>query len=410
MKIAVVCHYFWPEICAPSARLLEMGRAWARAGHEVSVVTNFPNHPTGIVPEAYRGRSFMVEEHQGIRVIRCRTYATPNRGFLKKVAGHLFFMVQSVLQATPLLRGVDVIVASSPTLFAVVAAWVLSWRLGARFVFEVRDLWPAIFVELGIIRSPWIIRALEALELFLYHRSGAVVVVTRGFGHQIEGRGIDPAKIHFVPNGVDLELFQPGPPDPRLLADLGLSGKAVILYCGAHGISHALGRILDVAWRRRDDDRLHFLFVGEGAEKDRLVADARARGLTNVSFLPGVEREKVPSLYRSADVCLVPLRAVQVFRTFIPSKMFEILACGRPIVASVEGEAGEILEASGAALVVPPEDVTAISEALTRLADDPQLAARLAARGRPFVATSYDRRALAERYLRVLEGVAVADR
>ncbi len=408
MRIALFSHYFWPELGAPSARLLEMGREWVARGHEVTVVTNFPNHPTGVVPEAYRGRSFLIEGVDGLRVIRCRTYATPNRGIVLRTLGHLVFMVQAVLQATPHLRGTDVLVASSPTLFAVVAAWVVSLRLRVPFVFEVRDLWPAIFADLGVIRSHALIRALELLELFLYRRSGAVVTVTHAFAADIARRGIDPGKLHVVPNGVDLEAFQPGPPDLELRARLGLGERIAVLYCGAHGISHALSRVLDVAERLRRDPRFQFLFVGEGAEKAALEAKARSLALENVTFRDAVPREAVPALYRTADVVLVPLRAVPLFRSFIPSKMFEILACGRPILASLEGEAADILRASGAALVVPPEDVEALAQALTRLAGDPALREELASRGRPCVAGQFDRRKLASRYLEILEAVVRA--
>jgi glycosyltransferase involved in cell wall biosynthesis len=410
LRIVLLSHYFWPELGAPSARLLEMGREWVAQGHAVTVVTNFPNHPTGVVPEAYRGRSFQIEEVHGLRVIRCRTYATPNRGIVLRTVGHLVFMLEAVLQAAPHLRGTDVLVASSPTLFAVVAAWVLSRRLGVPFVFEVRDLWPAIFADLGVIRSRVLIRTLERLELFLYRRSGAVVTVTRAFAADIARRGIDPAKLHVVPNGVDLEAFQPGPPDNDLRARLGVGDGLLVLYCGAHGISHALSRILDVAERLRADPRFHFLFVGEGAEKEALEAKARALALENVTFRDAVPREDVPALYRTADVVLVPLRAVPLFRSFIPSKMFEILACGRPILASLEGEAAEILRASGAALVVPPEDVDALAKALSRLAEDLSLRSELASRGRPWVAEHFDRRRLASGYLEILEMVARATR
>jgi glycosyltransferase involved in cell wall biosynthesis len=408
MRIAVVTHYFWPEPGAPSARLLEMGREWAARGHEVTVVTNFPNHPTGVVPEAYRGRSFQLEQAHGLRILRCRTYATPNRGFLKRTLGHLAFMFQAVWQATPHLRGSDVIVASSPTLFAVVAARVIGRRIGAPFVFEVRDLWPAIFVDLGVIRNRFAIALLEKLELALYRSAAAVVTVTRAFADDIARRGIDRARLHVVPNGVDLEAFRPEPREHALRERLGIADKRVMLYCGAHGISHALGRILDVAARLRAEPGIHFLLVGEGAEKDALVARARALALANVTFLDAVSREQVPPLYRAADACLVPLRAVPLFRAFIPSKMFEILACGRPVIASLEGEAAEILQASGAALVVPPEDVEALGAAVRQIASDRELAATLAARGRPYVAEHYDRRSLALRYLELLERVVRA--
>jgi hypothetical protein len=407
VKIALVTHYFWPELGAPTARLLEMGREWAALGHDVTVVTNFPNHPTGVVPEAYRGRSFMVEQVEGIRVLRCRTYATPNRGILKRTLGHLVFMLQAVWQATPHVRGSDVVVASSPTLFAVVAAWVISKRLGVPYVFEVRDLWPAIFVELGVLKSRLAIGALEQLELFLYRRAGAVVTVTRAFADDIARRGIPRAKLAVVPNGVDLDAFQPGPPEPALRERLGYAaGEVLVLYCGAHGISHALGRVLEAAARLREHATLRFLLVGEGSEKEALVARARELGLRNVVFRDGVPREQVAPLYRAADVCLVPLRAVPLFRSFIPSKMFEILACGRAILASLEGEAAEILRASGAAVVVPPEDVDALAQELEALAADASLRATLGARGRAFVAQHFDRRALAHRYLEALSAVA----
>jgi hypothetical protein len=408
VRIALFSHYFWPEPGAPSARLLELGRAWVARGHEVSVVTNFPNHPTGVVPEAYRNRSFQIETKDGLRIVRCRTYATPNRGFVKKTLGHLNFMLQAVLQATPPVRDAQVVVASSPTLFAAVAAFVVSRRLAIPFVLEVRDLWPAIFVDLGVIRNRPAIWCLERLELFLYRRSAAVVTVTRAFAEDIARRGIARDRLHVVPNGVDLAAFRPGPPDASLRSRLGLDGKFVFLYCGAHGISHALGRLLEVADRLRDEPRLHFLFVGEGAEKDALIEQARVLSLANVSFQPAVAREEVPALYRSADVCLVPLRAVPLFRAFIPSKMFEILACGRPVLASLEGESAEILKDSGAALIVPPEDVDAIAAAVKRLASDPALRARLAESGRPYVAAHFDREALAERYLAILERVIAA--
>jgi len=405
LKITLISHYFWPESGAPSARLVELGREWVARGHDVTVVTNFPNHPTGIVPDAYRGRSFQIEEAFGLRVVRCRTYATPNRGFVKRTLGHLVFMIESVLQATPHLRGTDVLVASSPTLFAVAAAFAISRQLGAPFVFEVRDLWPAIFVDLGVIRNRFVIQELERLELFLYRRARAVVTVTRAFADDIARRGIDRAKLHVIPNGVDLEAFRPGPREEALRARLGLADKLLVLYCGAHGISHALSRILDAATRLQRDPRIHFLFVGEGAEKDELVGRARVLRLGNVTFKEAVPREEVPALYRAADVCLVPLRAVPLFRSFIPSKMFEILACGRPILASLAGEAAEILGASGAALVVPPEDVDALTAAVTRLAADPALRATLAGRGRAYVAEHFDRRQLASRYLGILEDV-----
>jgi glycosyltransferase involved in cell wall biosynthesis len=243
------------------------------------------------------------------------------------------------------------------------------------------------------------------MELFLYRRSTRVVTVTKSFKEHVARRGIDAGKIGVVTNGVDLDRFAPGPRDEAFARAKGLDEKFVVLYLGAHGISHALSRILDAAERMRDDDGVRFVFVGEGAEKDALVANAKRRGLGNVVFEDGVSKDEVLRWYRLADVGLVPLRDVPLFATFIPSKMFELLACGLPVVGSVAGEAAEILESSGGARVVPPEDVDAIVREIRALRDDAGLRRRLGEAGRRFVAERYSRRKLAADYLAILESM-----
>lgn len=398
MRILLVCHYYAPEPGAPQARLSETARAWRDAGHDVTVLTGFPNHPTGILRPGDRGRLFREDRVDGIRVLRCWLYATPNRGFLKKTFGHLSFMTTSVLLGAPRAKRPDVIVVSSPTFFSVFSAWFLSrvWR--RPFVFEVRDLWPAIFTELGVLTNRRIIRALEKMELGLYRAAARVVPVTDGFRDDIVGRGIPPGKVFTITNGVDTDRWRPSADPAADRRALGVEGRFVVLYIGAHGISHALARILDVAKRWRDDPEVLFLFVGAGAEKEALVGRAREAGLGNVEFRPAVGKGEVAAHYGAADVCLVPLRDVPLFRTFIPSKQFEILGAGRPIVASVAGESARILERSGGAIVVPPEDVDGIDGALRRLRHDPELRARMARDGRAFVRAHYDRRKLALRY------------
>ncbi|MCU0724518.1 MAG: glycosyltransferase family 4 protein [Planctomycetes bacterium] len=402
MRILFVCQYFAPEPGAPQARLLETGRALARAGLEVAVLTGFPNHPTGILAAGDRGRLFRRERMDDVEVLRTWLFATPNRGFGRKTLGHLSFMASAMLLGGARARRPDVVVASSPTFFGAIAGWVLSVRWRVPFVFEVRDLWPAIFTQLGVLERGWLVRALEFVELFLYRRAAKVVTVTEGFRKDISSRGIDAGKVVTITNGVDTVRFHSGGDAGEARRELGLQGKFVILYLGAHGVSHALGKILDVAGRWVDDPSALFLFVGEGAEKDELVSRARAAGLLNVRFTGAVPRERVPLFYRAADVGLVPLRDVPLFSAFIPSKMFELLSAGVPIVASLRGEPAEILDRSGGAVVVPPEDVTAIDAALRRLRRDPAERRRMAARGVEFVRRNYDRAALAMRYADVL--------
>lgn len=405
MRIALLCHYFHPEPSAPSARLLSLARDFKAMGHEVTVVTGFPNHPTGVIPPAYRGLWRADEDLDGIRVLRNWVYATPNEGMIKKTLGHLSFMASSVLLGGPRLGPVDILVVSSPTFFTVLSAWVLSVLKGIPFVFEVRDLWPAVFVDLGVIRNRALIGALEAVEMFLYRRSAAIVTVTESFRRILIRRGVHERKVTTITNGVDLAEFAPGP-DRALRSSLGLEGLFVVLYIGTHGISHALEAVLAAAHLLSERKNILFLFVGEGARKKALMEEARKAGLANVVFLPAQPREKVVEFYRMADVCLVPLRNVPLFDTFIPSKMFEIMGVAKPIVASVRGEAAEILEASDGALVVAPESSADIAAAVGRLESEPELRARMGERGRKFVEKHYQRRELARRYAELLRPLA----
>ena len=403
MRIAFLSHYFPPEVGAPSARVSELAAAWARH-HTVTVLTGFPNHPTGLIPAEYRGRWFAEERRDGYRVLRSWLYATPNEGVARRTLNHVSFMVSGFLTGAVKLERPDVIVATSPTFFCVFAAWALGVRFRAPFVFEVRDLWPEIFVQLGVLKNRQLIRLLEAAELWLYRRAARVVTVTRGFAENIAARGIAAEKIVVIPNGADLERFRPGPRSETVRAALG-AGDAdfLVLYIGAHGISHALERVLEVAEKLRARPGIRFALVGDGARKAVLVRLAEEKGLANVMFLPSQPRESVPDFYRSADLCLVPLRNVPLFSTFIPSKMFEIMGCGRPILGAVRGEAAEILRESGGAVVVNPEDTEAMSRSIERLAADPAARAEMGRQGRLYVGQHFDRAVLADRYRVCLE-------
>ena len=402
MRIIWLCHYFAPEVGAPQARLLEMSRVFHAEGHSVAAVTCFPNHPTGEMQPEDRGVWKRRDEIDGIAVHRCRSYVTPNRGFVKKLLGHLSFMWTGYFGLSRAAREQrpDVVIVSSPTFFAVLTAWWWCLWHGVPYVFEVRDLWPAVFVELGVLKNRLVIVCLEWMELFLYRRAALVVPVTRTFADDIAERGIPREKLHVVTNGVDAERYAPtDDPAPRTAE---LSGKFVVLYLGAHGISHALERILEAAAALKDVPDVHFVFVGDGAKKLALVEQVAERGLTNVTFHGSVPKDDVPGWYAQADVGLVPLRDVDIFKTFIPSKLFELLAAGVPIVASVAGEAASILQDSGGALVVDPENVADIAAAIRRLHDEPQLRAELRTHGTAFVRAHYTREQLAGDYLTAL--------
>jgi glycosyltransferase involved in cell wall biosynthesis len=406
VRIAYFCQYFVPESAAPAARVSELAHSWTDAGHQVTVITGLPNHPTGVVPDDYRRVVFRRERLLNVDVWRNWLYATPNEGFVKKTLSHLSFMLSTLILSVPRLRGHDVMIVSSPSFFVVITVCLAHWFWRIPYIFEVRDLWPGVFVELGVLRNRLLIRALERLEMFLYRRADRVVVVTEAFRDILVARGLSPASVSVVTNGVNVSLFQPSD-DGRtsIRREHDLHASFIVLYIGAHGISQGLGSILEVAERLAGHSTVRFVFVGAGAQKASLVAQAEKLGLTNVRFLPSQPRERVPDWYGAADVVLVPLRNIPMFETFIPSKMFEILACARPVVASVRGESRRIFERSRGALVADPEDVGAIAAAILRLEQEPALRTELGQNGRRFVLAEYDRRVLAERYLGILTEV-----
>jgi glycosyltransferase involved in cell wall biosynthesis len=268
---------------------------------------------------------------------------------------------------------------------------------------EVRDLWPAIFIELGVLKNPFLIGMLEMLELWLYRRASRVVTVTNSFRGNLISRGVPPEKVVNISNGVDLDYWVPQACDTAFKKGLGLEDKFVVLYIGAHGISHALTRILECAGQLKEYPEIQFVFVGDGAEKPTLIEYARRENLENVSFYKSVNKNQVSTFYALSDVCLVPLRDIPLFGAFIPSKIFEIMAMARPIIASLHGEAAEIINRSGGGIVVEPEDVAAIKKAILNLFENKKLRLDLGQNGHRFVRENYSRKMLADKYLSILE-------
>ncbi|MGE5604132.1 MAG: glycosyltransferase family 4 protein [Bacteroidota bacterium] len=404
MKIVYLCHSFYPEISAPASRVLEMSTEWVKSGNEVTVVTCFPNHPTGIIPEKYRGRFFMKEMHQGIRVFRNYVYAVPNRGVFKRILSHLSFTFSAVVFSLPRLGKADVIIASSPTFFPVFAALVISRVKRIPFVFEVRDLWPAAIVELKAIKSQFIIKMLESLELFLYRRAQTIIVVTRSFKENLIERGIPESKIEIVYNGVIPERF--GLIQQEIAkCKYSLEGCFIVLYAGTMGLSHALKDLLLVAERLQSFSEIRFLLVGEGAMKERLQELANNKNLENVIFWQGQPREQMPEIYALADICIISMKKLEIFTKSIPSKIFEIMASKRPIIAALEGEAAQILGKSGNAMIIPPENPDSLEKAILTLKNDPALRCQMGENGRKHVEKHFNRSVLAKEYELILKSI-----
>lgn len=404
MRVVWVTQWFPPDLGALPARLTEMAQEWVRQGHHVTVVTSFPHHPLGRIPPSYQGRWVVEEETQGLRVVRCWLWAQPNRRMWQRTACQLSFAATSVLLA--LFRPVrpDVVIVSSPPFFQVASGWIFARARRVPFVFEVRDLWPAVFLASGVMRPGAVYSAFEWMERWFYRAADHVVVVTGAFRDDLVERGVPAAKISVVPNGAALDTYMPGAAAPTWRDRLGGTGKLVVLYAGVHGLATGLEQVLDAAEALRDRTELAFAFVGEGAEREALMAEAARRGLGNTTFLPAVPKSEMPALYASSDICIVCLKPIPLFAKFVPSKLFEVLAAGRPLVAALAGEAADIAARAGG-VVVPPGQGARLAAALDALASDPLRREAMARQGRQFVEAHYDRRQLATRYLDVLERV-----
>lgn len=407
MHILFLTDNFPPEVNAPASRTFEHCREWVKQGHRVTVVTGVPNFPAGKVYPGYRNRWWQTEVMEGIYVVRVWTYITANAGFLLRIVDYVSFMVSAIL-AAPAIKGVDLIVATSPQFFSPCAAYVISRLKRVPFIFELRDFWPESIKAVGAMRDSWIIRWLERVEMFLYRQAARIVVVSPAFKRRLVERGIDAAKIDVVTNGVDLANFTAQPRDEALAADLGLQGKFVAGYIGTHGLAHGLDTLLDAAAMlaaRPDAEDIRLLFLGDGARKAELVEHARQRGLSNVLFLDSVGKSEVPRYWSLLDVSIIHLRKTELFGLVIPSKLFECMGMGIPVLHGVAGESAGIVRESGVGLVFESENAEQLVEGILQLRNDRAQYQALQANCLK-AARHYDRRQLALKMLDILSAAA----
>ena len=423
MKILYVSQYFPPEMGAPAARAAELSRHWAGAGHDVTVLTGFPNHPTGVIHSEYRRkfrRVVLRESRDGVNVVRTWLLPFPNHKAYERILNYSSFCASAAV-AGLFLSPPEVVIATSPQLLVGLAGWWLARWKRTPFVFEVRDLWPESLIAVGMADADSVLHgALARLARFLYGHADHIVVVSPAFVDHLVGHWQVPRqKISVVENGVETNLFSPyaRPAVCRtssavecpegLKKQLGVEGKFVASYIGTMGMAHGLETILAAAMELRETHpEIAFLMIGEGAEKERIVAMARERGLNNVHFLGQQSRENIPAYITTSDVCVVPLKKTDLFKTVIPTKMLEFMSCARPVILGVDGQARSILEEARAGLVIEPENPPALVKAIEYLAANPDESRKLGERGREYVLRCFSRHQTAERYIGVLENLS----
>ncbi len=406
MRILYLSQYFPPEVGATQTRAYEMARHLVSVGHQVTMLTEVPNHPSGIIPPEYRGKLYEKSSLEGIDVIRVWVKASPEKTFASRMLFYLSYMVSAALAGLILARGrYDLLYATSPPLFVGGAALALSYVRRIPLVFEVRDLWPESAVALGELTNPHAVALAGKLEEMCYNRARRVVVVTEGIRQRLVERGFG-AKVVIIPNGANTDLFRPDPAGAAALrAELGLTGKFLVLYAGIHGVAQGLEVVLEAARRLQEVPEVHFLFVGEGPKKAELLALKEKMGLTNVTMLSERPRSDMPALLSAANVALVPLRRLELFQGAVPSKMFDAWACGCPVILSIDGEARQILDRAEAGVFVEPEDAEQMAQAIRRLKDEPDRAQRYGEQGRRFVEAHYSRQRLAAQLEALLQQV-----
>jgi glycosyltransferase involved in cell wall biosynthesis len=402
LRILVLTDRFTPEIAAPSFRLMEHAKVWRELGHEVAVVTCVPNFPRGRAFPGYRNLWFQEEVLEGIRVLRVWSYLAANEGTVRRTLDYVSYMVSAVLQHRR-YPDVDVVLASSPPFFVAMAGWALARARRCPWVFEIRDLWPASIRAVGVSAGRGL-ALIERAELGLYRDADRVLALTHAFRDDLVSRGIDEEKIDVVTNGVDAEVFHPGAVAFDARERLGVPRSAFLAgYLGTVGLAHGLRTLLDVAERLRGESDVRLLLMGEGAQRRSLEEEAARRGLSHVIFRDFAPHHEIPSYLAALDASIVHLRPDPVFRTVIPSKIFESMAMGVPLVMAVEGESARVVAEAGAGLCVPSGDAAAIAAALLQLRADPVRREGMRRRGMESVRARYARRRLAEAALQTLE-------
>lgn len=396
----IVSQYFPPEVGAPQNRLLGMAQTLQEEGHQVEVITAMPNYPEMRVHDEFRGKLFHRHLENGIQVVRTWIYASPNKSFVRRLVNYFSFVFSSLIGAFR-TKSCDFVYCESPPLFLGISGWLIALLKRARFVFNISDLWPETAEKLGIVKNRSILQLCYQLEAFLYRRASLVSGQTQGIVRSIAQRYPEVPTI-WVPNGVDWHLYEGKSGNPY---DISVDTPKTFIYAGVLGYAQGLEVIIEAARLLRDRDDIRFEIIGDGPEREAL--QAMAIGLEDrVSFVAPMSKREVIDRVTGAYGYVVPLRKLDLFRGAIPSKLFDALALGIPIVLGVDGEARQLfIEEAGAGIYYEPENGTALAEGILRLAESGALRDTLGDHGRRYARNRFDRRRISRALVERLSSV-----
>ncbi len=351
----------------------EFARLLAERGHRVTVIASPVSYLTGAA--ASERLPWVTREHDGecITILRAYTYSALHKSFFHRLLSFISFMFSSLVIGWRVPK-VDLVWGTSPPITQGLTAWALARLKGAPLLFEVRDLWPAFAVAVGVLKQPLLIRIAEGVERFLYRHADQVMVNSPGFIEHVEARGA--GEVALIPNGADVAMFDPQDDGEAFRRAHDLVGKFVALYAGAHGMSNDLGVLLQAAALLRDRPRIALVLLGDGKEKAFLMTKAAKLGLGNVHFLPPVAKNEMGAALAGADACIAILKPVELYKTVYPNKVFDYMAAGRPVILAIDGVVREVVRKAEAGIPVKPGDPQALASAISELADDPSSTAR----------------------------------
>jgi colanic acid biosynthesis glycosyl transferase WcaI len=398
MRVGILTQYYPPEIGAPQARLSNLAGHFIERGHEVYVLTAMPNYPQGRIYPGYGGL-LRRERLGGVSVVRSYVYPATGLG-RRRLLNYFSFVFSSAFLGAFTLPRLDYLLTESPPLFLGISGYLLSRLKRARWIFNVSDLWLDSAVQLGALNEGRTLRIARSLESYCYRKAWCVSGQSKEILTQMSRQNPGVAVYH-LSNGVAAEVFRPDIGSDETRGELAPGKTTIALYAGLHGYAQGLDQVLDAAARLRDVAALSIVLIGAGPEKQALVDRARSERLDNVRFLDPAPREKMPAILASVDIALVPLKE-RLFGA-VPSKLYEAMGAGLPVVLMTGGEAEDIVTGSGAGVVVPPGDVEALASAIRRLASDPQERRAMGARGREAALARFDRKAIADAFIDYLE-------
>ncbi|MGE5363879.1 MAG: glycosyltransferase family 4 protein [Bacteroidota bacterium] len=404
-RVLFFSHYFPPEVNAPANRLYEHARLWIK-DIDVTVITNFPNHPDGKLFPGYRNRLWQKEKYNGIDVIRLWTFITPNEGFVLRSLNYIIYMFAAIMYVV--ISGIkfDILIATTPQFFCALAGRYAASIRRKPFILELRDLWPESIIAVGAIKNRRIIRLLQRLELSLYNAADRIVPVTNSFSDYLVEKGIDQKKIEVIFNGVSTDMFEDNNETLNTEIKKFLGESFAAGYIGTIGMAHSIGTLIRAAEITRHLN-IRYLIVGSGAEREKLEKEIRAKNLDNIKIFPIQTKSQIPAIIKSLDVFIVHLKNDPLFNTVIPSKMFEGMIMRKPLLIGVNGESRNIVESSESGLFFEPENETDLAEKLLYYINTPSDREAHGNNGYEFVRKNFDRGMLASKYLDIIKSATV---